>query len=81
MITDYLFLGPDREILSTREEICEYVEKHFSDRRLCPNCGCYLIPTGKSQRLVFRVYRCVNGICSSSLTAFRLLPRLGRRAA
>jgi len=46
MITDYLFLGPDAEMLCSCQEICNYVEHHYADRRPCPHCGCYLIPTG-----------------------------------
>jgi hypothetical protein len=81
MITDYLYLGPDNEMLCSRAEICEYVEKHYADRRPCPHCGCYLIPTGETHAVFFHVYRCANSICSASLTVFGLLPRRGRRAA
>jgi len=81
MITDYLFLGPDGEMLCSCQEICNYVEKHYTDRRPCPRCGCYLIDTGETHRLLFHVYRCANSICSASLNAFRLLPRWGRRVA
>ena len=80
MITDYLFLGPDHSILCSREEICDYVEKHYADRRPCHHCGCYLIPTGETHRVFFHVYRCANSICSASVSAFRFLPRWGRAA-
>ncbi len=81
MITDYLFLGPDGEILCSCQEICTYVEQHYTDRRPYPRCGCYLIPTGETYRVLFHIYRCANSIYSASLSAFRLLPRWGRRAA
>ncbi len=74
MITDYLFLGPDREFLCTLDEIRRYVEKHYCDRRVCPNCGCYLIPTGQTHRSLFRMYRCANSICSGALRLSRLWP-------
>jgi len=64
MITDHLFLGPDREVLCGLEEIRRYVEGHYDDRHLCLGCGCYLIPTGQTQHLLFHVYRCANTICS-----------------
>jgi hypothetical protein len=53
------------------DEIRRYIEEHYRDRRLCPHCGCYLIPTGQTHRLFFRVYRCANSICSASLKSFR----------
>jgi hypothetical protein len=34
MITDHLFLGPDREVLCGLEEIRRYVEGHYDDRHL-----------------------------------------------
>ncbi|MFQ5801921.1 MAG: hypothetical protein ACE5JQ_03375 [Candidatus Methylomirabilales bacterium] len=81
MITDYLFLGPEGEVLCSLQEIRQYVEQHCGDRYLCPRCGCYLIPTGRTHRIVFRVYRCANSICSASLRTFRLWPLRHRRAA
>ncbi len=81
MITDYLFLTPSGEVIYSVDEIRRYVEEHFADRRLCPNCGCYLVPTGQTHRLFFRVYRCVNSICSTSSKSFRLRPFRQRRAA
>lgn len=80
MITDYLFLSPEGDILCDPETIRQYVEHHYRDRRSCPRCGCYLIPTGKSHRLLFRVYRCANHICSASLKTFRFRPPSLRRA-
>jgi len=72
MITDYLFLAPDGEIFYDRQEIREYVERHYGDRHPCSYCGCYLIPTGQTHWFLFRVYRCANNICSASFEAFRL---------
>lgn len=72
MITEYLFLAPTREILCDAQEIRRYVEQHYGDRLPCPRCGCYLIPTGQTRRILFRVYRCANNICSASFRAFRL---------
>ncbi|MFQ5847727.1 MAG: hypothetical protein ACE5IQ_08705 [Candidatus Methylomirabilales bacterium] len=80
MITDYLFLGPHGDILCDPERIRGYVEQHYRDRRPCPHCGCYLIPTGKRRRLLFRTYHCANRICSASLRTFRLWPLSLRRA-
>jgi hypothetical protein len=81
MITEYLFLGPGREVLCSRGEIRRYVEEHYDDRRVCPRCGCYVIPTGQSQYVLFRVYRCANVICSASLRTFRIRPQRLRRVA
>lgn len=72
MITDHLFLGPDSEVLCGLEEIRTYVEEHYEDRRICPRCGCYLIPAVRPQRFLCRVYRCANSICSGSLKTFRI---------
>jgi hypothetical protein len=44
MITEYLFLSPSGEVMSSLHEIRRYVEEHYADHRLCPHCGCYLIP-------------------------------------
>lgn len=81
MITEYLFLTPSGDIMCDPQEIRRYVEEHYNDRRLCPHCGCYLIRTAETHRLLFRVYRCVNSICSASSKAFRLRPFWPRRAA
>lgn len=81
MITEYLFLSPSGEIICNLQEIRRYIEAHYHDRRLCPHCGCYLIPTGQSHRLLFRVYRCANSICSASLKTFRLRPFWQRKPA
>ncbi|MFQ5657571.1 MAG: hypothetical protein ACE5G5_08540 [Candidatus Methylomirabilales bacterium] len=81
MITEYLFLSPSGEIMYNLHEIRRYIEEHHSDRRPCPRCGCYLIPTGETHRFFFRTYRCVNSICSASLKGFRLRPRWQRGAA
>ncbi len=80
MITDYLFLSPGGDILCDPETIRLYVEQHYGDRRPCSHCGCYLIPTGKTHRLLFRIYRCANEICSVSLKAFKLQLLSLRRA-
>ena len=72
MITDHLFLGPDREVLCGLEEIRRYVEGQYRDRRVCSRCGCYLIPASRTQGFFFRIYRCANTICSASLRTFRL---------
>jgi len=81
MITDHLFLGPDREVLCGLEEIRRYVEGHYDDRHLCLGCGCYLIPTGQTQHLLFHVYRCANTICSASLRSFKMWPQWLQRVA
>lgn len=81
MITEYLFLGPGGEIITTLNEIRQHVEEHHADRRVCPHCGCYQIPTGRTHRFVFRVYDCVNTICSASFRTFRLRPFWQRRVA
>ncbi len=81
MITEYLFLGPSGEIMYNLQEIRRYIEEHYADRRVCPLCGCYMIPTGETHRLFFRVYRCANTICFGSLRAFRLWPFSQRRVA
>ena len=81
MITEYMFPTPTGEVLYDLKEICQYVEHHYANRRPCPHCGCYLIPTGERQRLVFRVYRCANTICSTTERAFTLWPFSPRRAA
>jgi len=81
MITDHLFLGPDREVLCGLEEIRRYVEAHCADRRVCSRCGCYLIPTGQTQHLLFHVYRCANTICSASLRTFKMWPQWLQRVA
>lgn len=74
MITEYLFLGPSGEVMSNLHEIRRYIEEHCADHRLCAQCGCYLIPSGQTYRLLFHVYRCANRICSASLNTFRLRP-------
>ncbi|MFQ5802374.1 MAG: hypothetical protein ACE5JQ_05695 [Candidatus Methylomirabilales bacterium] len=74
MITEYLFLSPSGEVMSSLPEIRRYIEEHYADHRLCPHCGCYLIPSGQTHRLLFRVYRCANSICSASLNTFKLRP-------
>ncbi len=81
MITDHLFLGPDREVLCGQEEIRRYVEERYDDRQLCLRCGCYLIPAGQTQHLLFHEYRCANTICSASLRTFRIRPHPLRRVA
>ena len=80
MITEYLFLSPTGEIICNLQEIRRYVEEHYQDRRVCPHCDCYLIPTG-SHRLLFRVYHCANSICSASLKTYRLRPFWQRKPA
>ena len=72
MITDYLFLAPGGEVFYDRQEIREYVERHYGSRHPCSYCGCYLIPTGQTRWFLFRVYRCANSICSASFETFRL---------
>ncbi|MGH7410463.1 MAG: hypothetical protein ACREJ6_05300, partial [Candidatus Methylomirabilis sp.] len=62
MITDYFFLGPDRTVLCGLAEIRRYVEEHCEDRRVCPRCGCYLVPASRRQGFFFRIYRCANTI-------------------
>ena len=74
MITEYLFLSPSGDVMSNLHEIRRYVEEHYTDHRVCPRCGCYLIPSGQTHRLLFHVYRCANSICSTSLNTFRLRP-------
>lgn len=81
MITEHLLLGPDREVLCDLAEIRRYIEDHYTDRRVCSRCGCYLIPASRRQRLFFRIYRCANTICSASLRAFKLWPHWLRRVA
>lgn len=81
MITDYLFLGPGREVLASLAEIRRYVEKHYDDRRLCSRCGCYLIPASRTQGFFFRIYRCANTICATSLRTFRIWPYRAARVA
>lgn len=81
MITEYLFLSPSGEVMSSLHEIRQYVEEHYADHRLCPHCGCYLIPSGQTHRLLFRVYRCANSICSATQRTFKLWPFSLRRAA
>ncbi len=72
MITEYLFLSPSGDVMSNLHEIRHYVEEHYTDHRLCPHCGCYLIPSGQTHRFLFRVYRCANSICSASLNTLRI---------
>jgi hypothetical protein len=74
MITEYLFLSPSGEIITNLQDIRRFVEEHYQDRRVCPHCGCYQIPTGQTHRFLFRVYGCVNSICSASFRSFRLWP-------
>jgi hypothetical protein len=81
MITDHLFLGPDREVLCDLEEIRRYVEGHYTDRHVCSRCGCYLIPGRRGQEFLFRVYRCANTICTASLKTFKMWPPRFRRVA
>jgi len=81
MITDYLFLAPGGEVFYDRQEIREYVERHYGSRHPCSYCGCYLIPTGQTRRFLFRVYRCTNSICSASFETFRLRPLWYRHVA
>lgn len=81
MITEYLFLSPSGEVMSSLHEIRQYVEEHYADHRLCPDCGCYLIPSGQTHRFLFRVYRCANSICSATQRTFKLWPFSLRRAA
>ncbi len=81
MITEYLFLIPNGEILYDLQEIREYVERHYGNRHPCSYCGCYLIPTGQTRRFLFRVYRCANSICSASFEAFRFRRPWHRQAA
>jgi hypothetical protein len=57
------------------------LEQYYADRQPCPHCGCYLIPTGERHKLVFRVYRCANSICSATQRTFKLWPFSLRRAA
>lgn len=80
MITDYLLLPPDGEILCNLQEICRYVELHYEDRHPCLDCGCYLVPTPRSRGLLFRTYRCANSICSASRRMFKLFLLDGRAA-
>jgi hypothetical protein len=80
VITEYLFLTPSGEILCDVKEIRRYVEQHYGNRYLCPQCGCYLVPTGRTRRLLLHEYRCVNSICPASLWAFRLWPPRRRGA-
>lgn len=79
MITDYLFLGPRREVLCNPREIRRYVEEHYGECQPCPRCGCYLVPTDETQRLFFRVYRCANCICSASVRVLRSWPRWAQK--
>lgn len=81
MITDHLFLGPDRMVLCDLAEIRRYVEGHYEDRRVCPRCGCYLIPTARARRSLFRIYQCANQICSASRRILRIWPHRLRRVA
>lgn len=80
MITEYLFLGPRGEVLCSAKEIRRYVEDHYEHSHPCSLCGCYLIPTRRTERFFFRTYRCANCICSASLSVFRIWPR-ARQAA
>ncbi len=81
MITDYLFLGPNREVLCNLDEIRQYVDERYDDWYPCTRCGCYLIPTKQRQRFVFRIYRCANSICSASFRSMRVWPQWPRRVA
>jgi hypothetical protein len=81
MITEYMFLTPSGEILYDLHGIRQYLEQYYADRQPCPHCGCYLIPTGERHKLVFRVYRCANSICSATQRTFKLWPFSLRRAA
>jgi hypothetical protein len=81
MITEYLYLAPNGDILCDPREIRRYVERHYDNRFLCPRCGCYLVPTGQTHRVLFRIYRCVNSICSATHSAFTPWPFSSRRAA
>jgi hypothetical protein len=81
MITEYLFLGPDREVLYDLAEIRRYVEGHYEDRLVCSRCGCYLIPANRRQGFFLRMYRCANAVCSVSLRTFRMWPHRLRPVA
>ncbi|MGH7372352.1 MAG: hypothetical protein ACREI5_09735 [Candidatus Methylomirabilales bacterium] len=81
MITDHLFLGPDREVLCGLEEIRRYVEGHYTDRRACSRCGCYLIPASQTQGFFFQMYQCANTICCASLRTFKMWPQWLQRVA
>ncbi len=81
MITEFLLLSPSGEIRYDQEEIRRYAEHHYADRWRCPRCGCYLIPTEQTHRLLLCVYRCVNSVCSTSLKTFRFWPLLLLRVA
>jgi len=80
VITEYLFLSPSGDIFVNPNDIRRYVEEHYRDRRQCPHCGCYLVPSER-RHLLFRVYRCVNSICSASLKTFRPWPVRQRQVA
>jgi hypothetical protein len=81
VITEYLYLTPSGDIFCSLNDIRRYVEEHYRDRRPCPRCGCYLVPTGQTPFLLFRIYRCVNSICAASLKTFRLWPGRQQQAA
>lgn len=81
MITEYLYLSPGGEVITNLQEIRRLVEERYADRRICPRCGCYQIPTGETHRFLFRVYGCVNSICSASFRSFKLRPLWQRHVA